>query len=76
MHSHLRRHLPDLVGAKTANVATTRSQTTINTVFKAKLPFTSPRATGITKSIAGFICKDLRPYSVVDNEGFHIMLKH
>ncbi|KAL1266669.1 hypothetical protein QQF64_002344 [Cirrhinus molitorella] len=37
------------------------SQPTIITAFKAKLPFGSPRAQSITKSIGEFICKDLRP---------------
>ncbi|XP_048017725.1 E3 SUMO-protein ligase ZBED1-like [Megalobrama amblycephala] len=50
------------------------SQPTITTAFKAKLPFGSPRAQSITKSIAEFICKDLRPYSVVENDGFCRML--
>lgn len=75
MHSHLVRHHPDLASEeKTANVSTPGSQPTLDTVFKAKLPFASPRAASITKSIAGFICKDLRPYSVVENEGFRRML--
>ncbi|KAJ8380238.1 hypothetical protein SKAU_G00010160 [Synaphobranchus kaupii] len=70
MHSHLVRHHPDLASEE----KTAGSQPTIDSVFKAKLPFASPRAASITKSIAGFICKDLRPYSVVENEGFRRML--
>lgn len=50
------------------------SQPTITTAFKAKFPFGSPRAQSNTKSIAEFICKDLRPYSVVENDGFRRML--
>ncbi|XP_028654663.2 E3 SUMO-protein ligase ZBED1-like [Erpetoichthys calabaricus] len=40
-----------------------------------KLPTNSERAKKITQSIACFISKDLRPYSVVENEGFRYMLK-
>ena len=32
------------------------------------------RATEITKSIGVFIAKDIRPYSVVENEGFQHMI--
>ena len=71
MHSHLVRHHPELA-AEERNASV--SQPTINTAFKAKLPSGSPRAASITKSIACFICKDLRPYSVVENEGFRRML--
>ena len=71
MHSHLVRHHPELA-AEERNASV--SQPTINTAFKAKLPSGSPRAASITKSIACFICKDLRPYSVVENEGFLRML--
>lgn len=42
------------------------------TAFKAK--FGSQRAQSITKSICKFICKDLHPYSMVKNDGFHQML--
>lgn len=47
----------------------------VNAVFEANLPFSSPRAASITKSIAGFICEDLRPYSVVENEGFRQLVQ-
>lgn len=50
-------------------------QPTPDDMCKANLPFTSPRAVSITKSIAAFMCKDLQHYSVVENEGFHQMLQ-
>ena len=78
MHSHLVRHHPELaVEERTvsdANANVSVSQPAINTVFKVTLPSASPRSASITKSIACFICKDLRPYSVVENEGFRRML--
>ena len=36
---------------------------------------TSTRAQCITESMVHYICKDLRPYSVVDNVGFRWMLR-
>ena len=43
-------------------------------------PADSPRAIKITEAIATFVCKDLRPYSVVENEGFkqlvHVLDPH
>lgn len=44
----------------------------VNAVFEANLPFSSPRAASITKPVAGFISKDLRPYSMVENQGLTI----
>lgn len=38
--------------------------------FPQKLNHSSKRATDITAAISYFICKDMRPYSVVENEGF------
>ncbi|XP_065326764.1 E3 SUMO-protein ligase ZBED1-like [Pelmatolapia mariae] len=35
----------------------------------------SERAKKITQSITYFICKDLRPYNIVENEGFSYMIK-
>ncbi|XP_077063574.1 E3 SUMO-protein ligase ZBED1-like [Siphateles boraxobius] len=45
------------------------------TFFAPKLSSTSKRAKNITKGIAFFICKDMRPYSVVENEGFRYLLE-
>ena len=73
MNSHLVCHHPELA-VRTANDDANVSQPTIVNALKAKLPSASPRAASITKSIACFICKDLRPYSVVENEGFCRML--
>ncbi|XP_077386781.1 E3 SUMO-protein ligase ZBED1-like [Festucalex cinctus] len=38
--------------------------------FGGPLAGNSDRAMAITKAIAYFICKDMQPYSVVENEGF------
>ena len=42
--------------------------------FKSKYPSTSARAQKITEALFCFICKDLRPYSVVNNKGFRQLL--
>ena len=51
-------------------------QLKLSEMFKGqnKLKFSSPRHADITRSIGMFIAKDLRPYSVVENEGFKGML--
>ncbi|KAK0145706.1 Zinc finger BED domain-containing protein 1 [Merluccius polli] len=49
------------------------SQRTIEQAL-AQLPPNSDRAKRITKSIGKFIAMDLRPYSVVENEGFREMV--
>ena len=38
-------------------------------------PTSSPRHINITRSIAVFLAKDMRHYSVVDNEGFKAMVR-
>lgn len=76
LHSHLVRYHPELCDKTTKNNTTaTVNQPTLDDICKAKLPFSSPRANSITNSIAMFIGKDLRPYSVMENEGFRRMLK-
>ena len=52
-----------------------RNQTTLPGMIGAKCKSSSPRATSITKAVAYFIVKDLRPYSVVSNEGFKNLVK-
>ncbi|KAI2662328.1 Zinc finger BED domain-containing protein 4 [Labeo rohita] len=39
----------------------------------SKIPYNSPCAQKITESIAIFICKDTRPYSADENNGFCYM---
>ncbi|KAK0144032.1 putative RNA-binding protein 46 [Merluccius polli] len=42
--------------------------------FPQTLSRTSKRALDVTSAIANFICKDMRTYSVVENEGFRDLL--
>ena len=50
------------------------AQQTIQEVNFLKLPSTSNHETKITQSVLSFICKDMRPLSVVENEGFRNMM--
>ncbi|XP_029913137.1 zinc finger BED domain-containing protein 1-like [Myripristis murdjan] len=76
LNTHLvRRH--GETGDEEASTASakTRQDTDIQEFFQPKLSHNSARAMVITASIARFIVKDLRPYSVVENEGFRDMIK-
>ena len=74
MSAHLVRHHPELkTKTDQTKLPTAASQRTLCGSLN-KLPSTSDKAERITTSIAHFMCKDLRPYSVVDNTGFRNMV--
>lgn len=50
------------------------SQLTLEESVKVKFPTTSIKSKKITQALLGFICKDLRPLSVVENAGFRELL--
>lgn len=50
-------------------------QPNIPSFFGGQLALNSTRAKVITNAIAYFICKDIQPYAVTENEGFHYMLR-
>uniref|UniRef100_A0A3P9CVN5 BED-type domain-containing protein n=1 Tax=Maylandia zebra TaxID=106582 RepID=A0A3P9CVN5_9CICH len=70
LRNHLTRHHPDILLAKTADT----KQRSLEKAFAVKFESTSPRAQKITQSVATFICKDIRPYSVVENDGFQNLI--
>ncbi|XP_040188247.1 E3 SUMO-protein ligase ZBED1-like [Rana temporaria] len=74
MATHLKRHHPGVpltvTGVKTKAV----QQPLITAAFKQPLIPQSDRAKAITKAIGVFIGADMRPYSIVQNEGFKHML--
>lgn len=70
--AHITRHHPELSDTKQSQPPAA-DQRTLQCF--TKLPANSERAKNITLSIACFIAKDLRPYSVVENEGFVCMLQ-
>ena len=71
--NHVDRWHPEL--ASTTNQKVHTSQPRIDKSLVSTLPHNSERAKRITRSVACFIAKDLQPYSVVENAGFHHMLK-
>lgn len=73
MHSHLLRHHPELT-EKTVTKSSP-AQPGVDTLFQAKLPFNSTRAKLITQGISVYLCKALRPYSTVENDGFRHMMR-
>ncbi|KAJ4949461.1 hypothetical protein JOQ06_020976 [Pogonophryne albipinna] len=73
LRNHLSRfHCEKLTSAtkKTADPAQRRIDEVLST-----FPPNSEKAKAITQSVAAFIAKDLRPYSVVENAGFRHLLK-
>ena len=78
-HLHKASHHPEqqllAAGAKEAKLGNSvPSQPKMSDAFKSKYPSTSEQAQKITEALLWFICKDLRPYSVVVNEGFRQLL--
>ncbi|XP_013885882.1 zinc finger BED domain-containing protein 1 [Austrofundulus limnaeus] len=76
LRAHMARHHSD-VQLATANTTkrVESAQLKLTDVQTPKLPSSSARATKITESVIYFICKDMRPLSVVENEGFRNMMK-
>ena len=70
--AHITRHHPELSNTEQSQPPAADQHTP---QCFTKLPANSERAKKITRSIACFIAKDLRPYSVVENEGFVCMLQ-
>lgn len=76
MANHIkRRHSTDLVRSnRNANVTAGSESSCLPSIFQQKLPMNSKRAKEVTAAIANFICKDLRPYCVVENDGFRELM--
>ena len=71
MRQHLARFHPET--EKDPPTVPTTQRTILETV--SKLPKNSQKAKSITKAIATFIATDLRPYSVVNNRGFRLVVR-
>lgn len=69
MQRHLQHHHNSVLKS-TAPVKTTLSQATLTMAFRPQLPQSSTRATTITRDIGVFSSADMRPFSVVENQGF------
>ena len=72
MQMHIQRHHPEinLSGAKKPQ----QQQSTLTNLFHTKLPINSDRTQKITRAIGLFMALDMRPFSVVENEGFRNLL--
>ncbi|KAK3086886.1 hypothetical protein FSP39_024924 [Pinctada imbricata] len=82
MATHLRRKhnitsdQPQNCKPVTATLSSAVSgQLKLSDVLHSKLHNSSQRARFITQSIAGFLSKDMRPFSTVENEGFRHLIK-
>lgn len=73
LRAHLTRHHPEVTAQPPAKPVDP-TQLRIDTIHSSKLPAGSERAKKITNAVVYFICKDIRPYSIVENEGFRYML--
>ncbi len=73
LRNHLSRHHADALQQPAAKPVDSK-QTQLDKAFFYKLLPNSVRAQKITESVAVFICKDLRPYSVDENQGFKKMV--
>ncbi|XP_034047686.1 zinc finger BED domain-containing protein 1-like [Thalassophryne amazonica] len=68
LRNHLSRHHAD-TAKPVAN------QTALEKAFGVQFPSNYKRALSITEGLGIFISKDLRPYSVVENAGFKLLIK-
>lgn len=69
---HMMRHHPDQlasVGAGNSTHLSSQKQPTLPDVFNSKLPSTLSE-----DALMRFICQDLQPYSIVENNGFRQLL--
>ncbi|XP_041834229.1 E3 SUMO-protein ligase ZBED1-like [Melanotaenia boesemani] len=77
MLQHVSRHHSELALPPTPpqERRLAKGQTTLTNTFASPLAHNSPRAKAITRSIAVYIVKDMRPFSTVENEGFQEMIR-
>ncbi|KAE8279169.1 Zinc finger BED domain-containing protein 4 [Larimichthys crocea] len=75
MQSHMQRHHSELqLAVPGKRVTLLKGQATLTSAFGPKLLPSSARATAITRDIGIFMAVDMRPFSVVENEGFRRLL--
>ncbi|XP_057186792.1 E3 SUMO-protein ligase ZBED1-like [Triplophysa rosa] len=75
MMQHVNRHHSKKLKAQpSVSKKLLTGQTTLTGRFAVPLTATGARAAEITRSIGVFMAKDLRPFSVVENEGFRLLV--
>lgn len=65
LRNHLNKYHPETLLVKSSEP----KQTALGKAFAVKLPANSLRGQKITKTVATIICKDIRPYRIVENDG-------
>ena len=78
MSTHTKRHHPARVPLALPSSMTTGTYTgqlRLQDMFAKKMPMSCQRAQMITRHIGRFIATDLRPYSVVEDEGFRDLVE-
>ncbi|XP_055068182.2 E3 SUMO-protein ligase ZBED1-like [Misgurnus anguillicaudatus] len=77
LRNHINRFHPELLKDASGKAASAKTDPTQQKIDQAlsTLPFNSEKAKRINRSVASFIAKDLRPYSVVENIGFRHPIK-
>ena len=81
LSTHISRHHasvaePDASTASTStNITPSENRNISQFLNQPQLSYSSARAKTITTLVARFIAMDLRPYSVVENDGFCELLK-
>jgi tRNA (cytidine32/guanosine34-2'-O)-methyltransferase len=73
MQMHMQRHHPE-ISLSGAKKLPQQQQSTLTNIFEKKLPINSDRAQKIKRAIGLFMALDMRPFSVVENEGFRNLL--
>ncbi len=74
MQRHIQNYHSSLLKSTAPVMNTAKGQTTLSDAFAPKLPESSARATAIMREIGFFIAADMRPFSVVENQGFRRLL--
>ncbi|XP_041853351.1 E3 SUMO-protein ligase ZBED1-like isoform X2 [Melanotaenia boesemani] len=72
---HLRRRHSVETEEKNAQQEASKSATSASSYFQSALADNSTHSKAITEAIGYFICKDMCPYSVVENAGFRQMIR-
>ena len=75
MATHLKRHHPSIdLSTAARKRSAPHSQMRLQDALKVKMSINTPHALSISRSIGKFIAADMRPYSIVESEGFKQMI--
>ena len=75
MATHLKWHHPSIdLSTAARKRSAPHSQMRLQDALKVKMSINTPHALSISRSIGKFIAADMRPYSIVESEGFKQMI--